>query len=315
MELEVVVDVRERALDAALGTELPHVKRVLDVGDVSFVSKGGPVEQTRLLVERKTLADFAASIKDGRYREQKARIAALLAACPSLTVVYVIEVGTPSAFSYDARMRYSMMAPSLQSAAVTLSLTCSVVMTRDVEETAAFLRRAFDNLIRRPSVDLGGTSGLSYGAAACAASVKLKKRENVDVRQCFLQQLCQVPGVSVKLATTLSAEFGSMEALYRTLAPLPPEHRLQRLARLPLIGDKLSRRIHGYLFDDSARSSAGGGPGPERDSEGLPDAGGCQVLGGEVGQREVVKDVQVAPGVTPVPGVVRESVPPADVRP
>jgi ERCC4-type nuclease len=80
----LVLDVRERGLAAAL--TVPFTTASLDVGDFLIQADDG----TPLLVaERKSLADFAASNQDGRYREQRARLMAVRGG--GVAVVYVLE--------------------------------------------------------------------------------------------------------------------------------------------------------------------------------------------------------------------------------
>ena len=85
MPVQLVLDVRERGLAAALaGT--PFTTAALDVGDLVIQQEDG----TPLLVaERKSLADFAASNTDGRYREQRARLMAVRGS--GVAVLYVVE--------------------------------------------------------------------------------------------------------------------------------------------------------------------------------------------------------------------------------
>lgn len=82
--------------------------RALDLGDAQvFVAAGpaggetAPAPAPAWLVERKTQADLVASIKDGRWREQKQRV---LANVPLERVVYVVEGA--AGFAYDARTRH-----------------------------------------------------------------------------------------------------------------------------------------------------------------------------------------------------------------
>jgi ERCC4-type nuclease len=304
--VEIALDVRERALSDALDAcGVTYASRSLDVGDVAFYAEARGAEPI-MVVERKTLADLAASIKDGRYKEQKSR---LLSSVPASAIVYLLEVGAPSAFSFDARMRHSHMAPSLQGAVCSLLVGYGfrVVMTRDVAETAAFLKRAADRLATTVGEDPRPADARSYASAACEASIKVKKRDNVDARQCFLQQLCQIPGVSAKLAATLAAEFGCMRRLYSEMLPLSRDQRVKRLASLSLIGVKSGGRIHDYLFggggeSDFTSSGVGGGPGvgvdsrrveppPERGAESGADAGVEQVVRPEVRELQVEENV------------------------
>ena len=64
------------ALQARLGAE-QVVRERLDVGDVVLQTDDGGAA---LVVERKTWADLASSLTDGRYAEQKARLLAVAAA-------------------------------------------------------------------------------------------------------------------------------------------------------------------------------------------------------------------------------------------
>lgn len=69
--------------------EIPVESRSLDIGDVCFIdSEGNHI----LILERKTTADLKASLRDGRWEEQKERIKSNRG---TAIVVYVIE-GTPS---------------------------------------------------------------------------------------------------------------------------------------------------------------------------------------------------------------------------
>ncbi len=65
MTTKLVVDTRERSLIKALGKELEV--RTLEVGDILCEYEDGSF----WIAERKTADDLAASIHDGRWKEQK----------------------------------------------------------------------------------------------------------------------------------------------------------------------------------------------------------------------------------------------------
>jgi len=247
----LIIDVRERALIDALrapadAAGVSFDVRQLDVADAEVRGVDG---ELLLLVERKTLPDLAGSLRDGRYHEQKRRLASL-AAETGAAVAYVIEGG---AFSFDARMRpVSTLAPSRLQALVASLLVrhrTPAAFTRDVSDTAAFLLLAARLLREAPPKRNGNLSG--YAAAACrqAAACAPKKRDNVDPRQCFLQQLCQVPGVSAGIAANVAERYGSLGELVRTLSALPgdPERR-KALREVPLVGPKLSEHLCRFLL-------------------------------------------------------------------
>ena len=84
-----MIDMREHSLIATLTAfGVPHTTAALPVGDFQITGTDG---STPLLIgERKTLADFAASNTDGRYREQRARLLAARSAT-GCALVYVLE--------------------------------------------------------------------------------------------------------------------------------------------------------------------------------------------------------------------------------
>ena len=85
----LVLDNRERALAMELTRlAVPFVCAVLDVGDFLIQNAAGA---PLLVAERKSLADFAASNADGRYREQRARLMAVRGG--GAAVVYILEGG------------------------------------------------------------------------------------------------------------------------------------------------------------------------------------------------------------------------------
>ena len=83
--MDVTVDNREigliKALDQSIGCKVEQ----LNLGDVVFADKSG----TQVVVERKTLADLEASIKDGRYKDQVNRL--LACPVPNRKIVFLIE--------------------------------------------------------------------------------------------------------------------------------------------------------------------------------------------------------------------------------
>jgi len=76
-DTSLIIDTREKHLIEILKkryTKLVFSVQQLDIGDIHVLYKGILV----VVIERKTIADLIASIKDGRYREQKLRLKALL---------------------------------------------------------------------------------------------------------------------------------------------------------------------------------------------------------------------------------------------
>lgn len=204
--VRVVIDTRERQLLQLFRDEAESSN--LDVGDVCVFVGGELV----LAIERKTLSDLAASIKDGRHREQKLR---LLSSLGSDRVLYVIE-GRLSYVSGNATqgIPHGTLVTCVINSLVRDRLR--VVQTKDIEDTAAFIKAVVTRIRRHgipplPTSATSGTSGTTY--REYASSLKTRKKDNLNPQVGFIMQLRQVPGVSDKTAHAISAEYRSMRDL------------------------------------------------------------------------------------------------------
>lgn len=237
--LRVVVDCRERSLFEALSRASAATfrleSRALDVADVQIL-RG---DTLLLAIERKTASDFASSVRDGRYHEQKRR---LTDAFGRERVAYALEGRMFQTRRFedweDSRVRGCLL--SLLVGSHRLPVVC----TLDVEDTAAFVAAAATRLLR----DAASASASTYETLAVRASSS-RKRDNVDGRTCFLQQLCQIPGVSVAIANNVADAAGGATCM-RHLFDYLDEHAdaEKALRAIPLVGPKTAASILSSLF-------------------------------------------------------------------
>jgi ERCC4-type nuclease len=138
--MKIIIDERERDLFAAL-TALPISKkttlekRTLPLGDMILATNDtndDMGEKPTIVFERKTLADLAASIRDGRYKEQSFRLQNR-AGVPVHRVIYVIEGFFQGHSDKEKQTVYSAMVSLNQFKGF------SVVRTLSVQETAIYL--------------------------------------------------------------------------------------------------------------------------------------------------------------------------------
>ena len=263
---KIVVDVRESGLLDALKAHISHMSSepsqsvtvesaALPIGDIllSATTQAAHAER-RLLIERKSLADLAASIKDGRYREQKAR---MLATHIKDDVMYIIEVPSSFRFTRSTNKVNGMPLSSLQSAIASLLVKSGVrtMLTRDVADTAGLVLKLLRYLSEAPT-SASKHEELHEQAMCIASTVNVKRIANLDSAQCLIQQLAQIPGISFKLASTIVESFKvrSMAGMISTMVPLSSAERLKRLRIIPGIGLQKARVILNYLFAESAHS-------------------------------------------------------------
>jgi DNA excision repair protein ERCC-4 len=233
--IHIVIDDRKQAGDvpAALATRGDVTVEVarLKVGDYYV--------QRRVLVERKTAADFAASLIDGRLFRQTAA----LAAGPDRAVL-VLEGGETDWQATGVRRE------ALQGALITIAVFYGLALLWSAapEETArllVYLGRQTHQFIH------GGLSRPGY------------RPKGRRARQLFLLQ--GLPGVGPERAARLLERFGSVRAIMTA----PPDE----LALVPGIGGKTAAKMRSILDGPaigagpragvrSLTSSPGGAPCP-----------------------------------------------------
>jgi len=224
MALHFYVDNRESFLKERLmcarGLEGGVVKLAnLDIGDVAVAKaaddtpKADDTNEFIGIFERKTMADLSASIKDGRHREQKARLLEWRKGREGRRVYYVIEgFGTAA----DRALVSSVMNTLFRDDIITLFM-------RDASETAEFFTEAFVRFLEDPAkygmvTAGGGAAGSGIGIAdSYISQVKMKKNKNITPENVFVFQLSQIPGISTKIAMGIAAVHPTMSHFVRAL--------------------------------------------------------------------------------------------------
>ncbi len=182
----------------------------LPLGDVILHDPSKGQQKDIVIFERKTLNDLAASIRDGRYKEQSFRLIETAAATGFHThhIIYIIEGDLAQ---YNER-HTQITKTALQSAMVSLLYYkgFSVVRTMNVGETAEFIINFADKVAKESTA---GTKPAYHDEAATAAtysevSTKKEKRDFITRENIGEIMLAQVPGISAKMATAILAKYG-----------------------------------------------------------------------------------------------------------
>jgi ERCC4-type nuclease len=202
----------------------------MPIGDMSIervnTDKEGDIY---VLFERKTLYDLAASIKDGRYKEQSFRLEKTI--LHNHNIIYIIE-GDLS--KYDER-RGGISKTAIQSAMVSLLYYkgFSVVRTMNTDETAVFIVNFADKIEsngsnsskRETEIEGGGgfgyyryrtvtepVSGKIQGESDDGYSevaVKKEKRDFITPKNIGEIMLSNIPGVSPKIAAAIMKKYNN----------------------------------------------------------------------------------------------------------
>jgi ERCC4-type nuclease len=235
MSLQLIVDVREKALMSEL-TNLgaSFTATALDVGDVAIQdAEGAPL----LVAERKSLADFAASNSDGRYREQRARLMALRGG--GTPVVYFLEGrwrGDPTAL-HGFRTTEDLL--KRLTSRLTLRYGLPVIMTADIRDTAQWCMLLMRQLAEDVSV-FSHEAAFATAMGGFTEAISAVKRSNRGAESVATGMLSAVAGLGGKRATGLAAAH-SIAALC--------EMDADELAGLVVSGKRLGAKVGAALYE------------------------------------------------------------------
>ena len=210
----------------------------LELGDIVIQH-----EEDTIAIERKTIADLASSIQDGRHREQKAR---LMSNYPQSRIVFMIEGGMRSDMEGQlGRVPMTTIASSILNTQLRDNL--HVCMTNDTAHTINVIEMLAKKMSKG---DFGAkTSHLSTEAEYCT-KLKSKKMDNNNPKVCFIQQLMIVPGLSASIADAIVQRYPGMANL---CSHIPDEDIVQSIAEIPhgpkqrRVGPKVASRLIEYL--------------------------------------------------------------------
>lgn len=215
----------------------------LPIGDI-ILEKGGT---EKIIVERKSVADLASSIKDGRYKEQSYRLNGN--SIPNHNIIYLIEGDIN---------RWKMIKSTLYSAMVSLHYFkgFSVMRSFNMDETAFFLcqmaykiHKENDKLSFACSIkesedsnnsennreknegkndndgkndnksnrNEGNENEHKSNSKDYCSVIKKVKKENITRENIAEIMLCQIPGISSVTAIAIMKQFTSLQQLLARL--------------------------------------------------------------------------------------------------
>lgn len=192
--MNIVIDVRENKLiELFENNNIIFDKKQLEIGDIILEKDNDIV----LLIERKTIQDLTASIKDGRYKEQKARI---LSKVNVENVLYLIE-GRVDNIKFDEKVIFG-------------SITNMIFRDNIKVINTGTIKQSYDLILSLKKKFLEGTfeskENLNYNE-----SIKLNKKDNMTTELFNIQVLANIPGISIKMAEVILKEIKSVKDLIK----------------------------------------------------------------------------------------------------
>ena len=211
IQIEVILDNREkeelREIFESKKESLPFKLETLALGDIEFRNQAN--NEPLLRLERKTLADLAASIGDSRWRNQKVRLLASKD-CPC---AYLIE----GLFS-DAHEVY----PGGVTKHTVVAALCNTLVRDGMAFICSESKEQTWNWIKTLAVKIGehgGCAGLGQqlGKAAGVNSyldtVQTVKAKNINPGNALSFMLIQLPSISSPIAEAVGRQYASLQRL------------------------------------------------------------------------------------------------------
>ena len=192
-------------------TVISLVTVVLPLGDIVICDDDGA---ERIIIERKTLRDLAASIRDGRYSEQAYRMNEC--SIHNHNVYYLIEGDLDKYI--PGRLKIDRSA--LVSANITLGFFkgFSTYKTKSVSESAEWLFQFADKLNKKGELGyFEKMEGEESGGPSYSEVIKRTKKECVTPSNIGEIMLAQIPNVSIACASHLIYGFGNLPNIIKAL--------------------------------------------------------------------------------------------------
>jgi ERCC4-type nuclease len=183
----------------------------LEIGDIIICDND---DNELVIIERKTLADLAASIKDGRYNEQSFR----LNNCNlhNHNIYYLIEGNINTYVPYKNRIDKSTLISSMVS--ISYFKGFSIYKTQNLEESCEWIMGIANKLYKENKSCYYDKNDNSNNIKINYEDVtKRCKKNNIDENNIGIIMLSQIPNVSTSTAKTIMNKYKTIKELIENL--------------------------------------------------------------------------------------------------
>lgn len=205
--MKIIIDKRENELFEKLTIYLEMFENknlllendVLPLGDILIKD-----DNNLLIIERKTINDLLASIKDGRYTEQSLRLSQNNE-CNNHNIIYLIEGNITSRSRDEKKIIYSTIT------SINAFKGFSIMRTSNIDDTTEWLLHMADKLYRgfknnKILYSEGENTNKNYTEV-----IKSVKKDNVTKENIGEIMLMQIPGISATLAKAVLSHFNNFQ--------------------------------------------------------------------------------------------------------
>ena len=212
--MNIVFDTRETKLLSYINTtnDTFLIKTEnLDIGDIHLCQ---PDNTCIVIFERKSINDLAASIQDGRYKEQALRLSNFT--LPNHHIIYIIE-GDIDQYKPNSYSKHKITSKTLRSSIVSILYTkgFSVLFTKNTQDTANWIMQFAEKIYKNGIT--GYYNDNEPKQTNYTEQIKMKKQGNITPDNIDQIMLSQIPGISIIIANALLHTFSSLKLLTKRL--------------------------------------------------------------------------------------------------
>jgi len=259
MSIKLYIDIREHNLIRLLKTNnIELEEKNLEIGDIQILYNNIPY----IIIERKTLTDLDASIKDGRYREQKSRLMDYRNENSELNVklMYIIE----------NFKNYQNNEPKINGSIINTNIrdNINIITTQCINDTSQYIIELYKRIKKEPikyiqffnnmqkNIDKNDNIN-EINIMECnnyLSSIKIKKKkEYITSENIMALQLCQIPSISMNCALIIQNKYKNLKNMIYELDKIDNmKDKIKEISELQLsdkrkIGKKIGETIINYL--------------------------------------------------------------------
>jgi crossover junction endonuclease MUS81 len=253
--INIIIDNRETKIISYLEEkkEIPFKKEQLLLGDIQYYINN--TENTNFIdyvIERKTIKDLLASVKDGRYKEQKGRILSQIEQNNIGNFFYIIEGSSHYLKPYEKTIYQGILI------SIALRDDIHIIKTDSFYDTGDFLIRLFKRLLKENlKTNKMETENIKNEVHPIKyiETLKASKKANIDSITAQSMALGVVPGISYKMSDSVIKKYKSLGNLFDTYQGLETEDEKKHLLKnieitgTRKLGLNASKNIYNYLFN------------------------------------------------------------------
>ena len=227
--MELIIDNRENSLIKLLEeNNINFEKKNLEIGDIQFIEN----DKLIYIIERKTVNDLGASIKDGRYKEQKVRVLANNTG----NIYYIIEGNIDDCNTLNRKALLGSIINMI------FRDNIKIINSNNVLDTYNIIIQI------QTKYNDGKFKQIENNKDSYISSIKTNKKENMSKELCNIIQLATIPGVSKNISKIVIEQYGNISNLIDEFKKnddlLLSEINLGKRK----LGKSLSKKIYEYLI-------------------------------------------------------------------